>query len=260
VGSHDGGPAFHVSFKWVGQKPDEKLVFDHVGVTVRDYFAAHAPAVPDWFVYREPNPPTPPPAADLDDFDAKWARDISSDDCPEESLNHHDVKPERAAKIRDYARVYGAYWTARLAHLDRQAINRIVAWRYAYADAMLAARGDAGMISPPGFQDPLVQLRIHDLEEALTEAERLLREVAKQKEAYPNWAKAYEAAADRAAATLAPKPLSPQLGGFDPGPAAGRGPGLPPVSPTPGLSPAGGREDGRSASGPGGSSPRKEQA
>lgn len=49
----------------------------------------------------------------------------------------------------------------------------------------------------------------------------------------------------------APKPLSPQLGGSDPGPTAGRGPDSPDLS-DPGLSPGAASEASRSAARPGG--------
>jgi hypothetical protein len=167
--------------------------------------------------------------------------------------------------IRDYFAAHAVLTPSDIEYANRQYPNGVASVlagiRYQYADAMLVARGSAGPELEAEREAKIeAWLERDKLREVLVDAERLLREVAKQKGSYPNWAKAYEAAADRAAEVLAPKTLSPQLGDADPGPAAGRGPDLPAVSPTPGLSPAGGSEDGRPVEGPDGSSARKEQA
>lgn len=70
------------------------------GMTLRDWFAGQAPAIPLAFAFRAP--PSPP---------AAWTRD-------------YDVNDEARYE----------------ADLSAWVIAREVTWRYAYADAMLAAR------------------------------------------------------------------------------------------------------------------------
>ena len=141
-------------------------------MSAREYFAAHAPEAPDWFRYTEPNAPTAPPDGDLRDVDLRWARDIASGDISDSSFLAKEVGADRRAKILEYAKVYGDYLTQRTAHFTRKSMNKMVAWRYAYADAMVdgGINPDEAVGSLPGFTDPLVKLHVHDLGEALREA------------------------------------------------------------------------------------------
>ena len=147
-----------------------------IPMSLLEYFAAHAPEAPDWFSYTEPNAPAAPPDGDLRDVDLRWARDIASGDISDTSFLAKEVGLDRRAKILEYAKVYGDYLTQRLGHSNRQAMNKMVAWRYAYARAMVDARvnPDEAVAPLPGFSDPLVKLHIHDLREALQEALRAM--------------------------------------------------------------------------------------
>jgi hypothetical protein len=87
------------------------------GLTKREYFAAHAPTTPDWFEFdsneqKPPAPEQPGPAYGV-------------------SVRSLPVWAEHERKMR-------AYEYACKAHGLRWEMARIVAWRYAYADAMLA--------------------------------------------------------------------------------------------------------------------------
>lgn len=119
------------AFPTFSQPPGKSAQSD--GMTLRDYFAARAPAeIPDWFTHVEPSKAFPPMPdyTKLDETHQKIALDWQSDpvfDLPEELTWYGEkVKAHREGKRA---------W----AILDRR--ERYVQWRWAYADMMLAGRG-----------------------------------------------------------------------------------------------------------------------
>jgi hypothetical protein len=137
----DGGAAFP-GFEYVpGHGPNIPVDLPNggkewaayaTGMRLRDYFAAHAPLeVPEWFRHVEPKKNFPPDAdvEDLDETHRKLARDWRHDPCfdlPEEiAWWGEKVKAHRAARSE---------W------FEADVRARFIQWRWAYADAMLAAR------------------------------------------------------------------------------------------------------------------------
>lgn len=109
-------------------------------LTLREYHAAHAPAVPDWFEVdpRRPAPQMPrcerwltsDPICGLNNPQAdkecklieSWMRDPCYD------LPDH---------LRGFQQAFEVHHATLKAWRDENSITRIVAWRYAYADAMI---------------------------------------------------------------------------------------------------------------------------
>jgi hypothetical protein len=102
----DGGAAFPFSppCDQYGALPPG-FPFPELGMTLRDYFAAHAPDMPEyWTAPKEMLLPLPQPKG---------------------------RGPE-----------YAAEWEARNNALKHNALMHEVTWRWAYADAMIKARGN----------------------------------------------------------------------------------------------------------------------
>jgi hypothetical protein len=144
---YDGGQAFPT--------PGDELVGRTDGMTLRDYFAAHAPDMPAW--YDAANPPTRYPRAmpEVDrphDF-VEWDEgDDGAGRVTRLSLVARWRSPEPAGgrvawNLPQSLAAYQAQFEAWRAARDRwdraEAGRRYFAWRYAYADGMLEARGDA---------------------------------------------------------------------------------------------------------------------
>lgn len=119
----DGGPAFPMLGKIVDGEWESYSQF--TGMTLRDYFTAHAPAEPQpWFV------PTMPPAPDLTVWIGESGRKYDGENSAtrsEEGLR---------GKVRPVNMMAHCAW------LNEQAKQRYVQWPAAWADAMLAARGE----------------------------------------------------------------------------------------------------------------------
>lgn len=121
----DGGPAFPVP----GLQHDEAFN----GATLRDYFAAHAPAEPqDWFrpvMSAQPEKPayltntTPAEREELSGL-GDW---ICSEEC-------------KQPRVKAYAVAKEEYDAAMRKWLMDERFQRQVQWPYAWADAMLRAR------------------------------------------------------------------------------------------------------------------------
>lgn len=135
--SHDAMPA---NAQYFGDGPSHDEAQE--GMTLRDYFAAHAPEPPEWFSPTMPPKPRLPSWMDYlpyvpEVYDAV-ARFFDGG-APEEFVA--EVPPED----REAAQVFVAAWKeADRARHEWNAADRllqtIVQWRWHYADAMLAAR------------------------------------------------------------------------------------------------------------------------
>ena len=132
---NDGGPAFPSGRSYFS--PDGHLSSTDwvTGMTLRDYFLAHAPPVPDWWpaakypLWSMWNPPFLNDAAKMEMWHGwnDWLdeREIAPDLLAElkaakESQKEHDAKRERECVDAEF--------------------QRLVDWRIAYVDTMLAVR------------------------------------------------------------------------------------------------------------------------
>lgn len=130
----DGGPAF-LTTSQVSQNEATGEVTSHLylsdGVTLRDYFIAHAPAEPQpWFQPVMPPKPSLPCITELSDEDAKGWR-----------AERPEFAPERCSpELLDFAERMQKSMNA-CADWDReQQRQRYIQWPAAWADAMLEAR------------------------------------------------------------------------------------------------------------------------
>lgn len=119
----DGGAAF----------PDEI----NEGMSLRDYFAAHAPDdIPFWFTGPDlPEPPKPVPPPEIADYVRKWWFDNEPSDLvgflPDDApIEHHEMAD--------------AFQNENVAHCDaienrrnQLVIRKYFAWRWYYADMMI---------------------------------------------------------------------------------------------------------------------------
>jgi hypothetical protein len=117
----DGGPAFP-------QK--EPLTSDHPGMTMRQWYAAHAPNAPEWFRLDVEDMPTKIPAVP-ENWDAAERAEFAM-------IKEGTLPP--AAASDDVQVFWKRYEQARLrAEAWRQEMRqkKFFAWRWFYADMML---------------------------------------------------------------------------------------------------------------------------
>jgi hypothetical protein len=144
---NDGGPAFPLTTpaaEWDADNGGWRVTGSAIsGMTLRDYFAAHAPEVPEWFKFATPPLPTPlhysvaltmvPGYRDLYDRDRNTLRTWMSD-------GSYDIEPPLQA-IGDAAHRLIAERNLQMQEAMRaNAAGRFFAWRWYYADQMLAGR------------------------------------------------------------------------------------------------------------------------
>lgn len=110
------------------------------GMTLREYFAAHAPTeIPTWFVHVEPTRNYPPMpdinevSREADDVHRKIALDWQHDPC----FELEDHTPE----LKWYSDEVKAHRAGREAWREQDIRARYFQWRYAYADGMLEFGG-----------------------------------------------------------------------------------------------------------------------
>lgn len=140
---NDGGPAFpRPAFAPddVGYE-DCGITEEQDGMTLRDYFAAHAPPVPYWF---EPNMPGKPKLSSAKDYPFSKAameaiRDWVHDPCydVEEAAGFTPADVETLARFKTNQKEEIA---ARVKWNLTRELQKSVQWRWQYADAMLAER------------------------------------------------------------------------------------------------------------------------
>ena len=138
--SNNGGPAFPTrGYGRPAASREEAVERKRMeGLSVRDYFAAHAPPIPDWWPDADEVPPTPEPSflGDGTVMREMWFYWIESPDAYRESripadmleeFKKHHALYEQQCEEREKAVI--------MAHMERE-----TNWRYCYAAAMLAAR------------------------------------------------------------------------------------------------------------------------
>lgn len=138
----DGGPAFpiptpdHQTFEPANVAELRRLAS---GMTLRDYFIAHAPAEPQrWFEpAMPPAPRVPVPYIDLERGTPLYVELVSH--IHQGNTEYEDLSPA----AQEWADMRKAAVTAFEAYERERAKQRYVQWPAAWADAMLAARGTA---------------------------------------------------------------------------------------------------------------------
>lgn len=130
----DGGPAFPAPD--LGEQ-DFNQRAAYPGMTLRDYFAAKAPAEPQqWFKPAMPHPhPSAPAIPDFTEAEREEYRAYNGD-----ALEIEQIESPRLAgylRSRIFHNKQSRDWNE---DYEKQ---RFVQWPYAWADAMLAARGAA---------------------------------------------------------------------------------------------------------------------
>lgn len=121
-----GGPAFPA------QHFD--LAEGEHGLTIRDWFAAHAPFEPQpWF---EPTMPMPRPKLPLRPTDFTDEERVELEGWGD----YYDTKDLKSPRVKEYATAFDAAKKESVAW-DKEAVRqRYVQWPFAWADAMLKAR------------------------------------------------------------------------------------------------------------------------
>ena len=129
----DGGPAFP---RPLGSISGEEWSTAQEGMSLRDYFAAHAPPVPDWFMAKEPDyAALPLPAGFFDDKEKLEAWRGHGD-----YLNDKDIKPEWLAEFQDRKERIRAHRVEHDAVVVRFRFARLAKWAFTYATEMVAGR------------------------------------------------------------------------------------------------------------------------
>lgn len=150
---NDGGPAFPVECSWSGDKPHGLQTGPasgwETGLSVRDWFATHAPTdVPPWF--RLENAPQVPRLIGAEDAlkiapgydtltkdDRRKVLDWLCDPCWEVD---DEVSPEVASIAHCAMDSINAARAAHDAAIVEIEVMRLIAWRWHYADLMIRAR------------------------------------------------------------------------------------------------------------------------
>lgn len=102
---------------------------DIPNVTARAYFAAHAPEKPaSWF--QPPAPPTfvpPPELPPSIDAEDRWR-----------IQDQEDLRADASPSTREWHKAYADYYAERRGDAQAYSQKCDIAWRWAWADAMLA--------------------------------------------------------------------------------------------------------------------------
>lgn len=115
----------------------------YCGMDLLDYFAAHAPEIPDWFEFafaRDYDFGKPPEVPDMPCLDQKQRDTVRW--MANEGYGESDVD-DSLRDLWPHVATYKAYFKARDKHQHASKVRRFVAWRWFYAESMLAARAPA---------------------------------------------------------------------------------------------------------------------
>lgn len=111
-----------------------------VVLTLRDYFAAHAPAAPDWFVsVDQPQRPAPPAMPSNLHQDTKDAL-LAWGGVAFRGYLRTKIAPRDYDAADGYIAAFDDYMVAIDAWEARRRSDRLTQWAYAYSDAMLRER------------------------------------------------------------------------------------------------------------------------
>lgn len=140
------------------------------GMSVRAYYAAHAPEMPDWWEWTNPVPRPATPRADKELSQEHYAQWQGLGDY----FERKDVAPEVIAFEERFSAVAVEVkeWTV----LDR--MGKLTAWRRAYAESMVATDVGAGAAVDDGSREQLLEVLVSALR-ASREMVRLVSNTAK---------------------------------------------------------------------------------
>lgn len=135
-----GGYAFPV--------PQDAYDIGECGMSLREYLAAHAPDMPVWFNMPYEPQPSRPSIIDGDHLSnprireacLAWRRSSQRDNVPAHDLALAGETEAEKKFLRDYQAQFEAYAEACEDRRIRHDRKRYFAWRWHYADAMIAAR------------------------------------------------------------------------------------------------------------------------
>jgi hypothetical protein len=100
-------------------------------IVIRAYFASHAPEAPDWFKYQPPtNKPLMPPMPNFTpEQKEKFEQFVCHDTCRDWEVSQYVRQREQAKAAQDGWR-------------DACRERKFFAWRWYYADQMMASMGE----------------------------------------------------------------------------------------------------------------------
>lgn len=125
----DGGAAFPCGVMQDGHNPGQEPW--QRGISMRDYFMAHAPAEPQpWFVPLMPEKPELPDPG----------RELSAEDAAEWRRLDEFAAEEGNERVKAFCERRSVAWSERHAWETERDKQRYVQWPAAWADAMLRAR------------------------------------------------------------------------------------------------------------------------
>lgn len=116
--------------------PDEMA--NHLGLSKREYFAAHAPEMPGWFtrgIKLEPYKGVQPP---------RWQDQPEPFQEEARLWQQGEWNEKISEELEDFRKSVHEYHAELTAHDIRQRTIQLRAWRYYYADMMLAEEREEG--------------------------------------------------------------------------------------------------------------------
>jgi hypothetical protein len=128
-----GGPAYPSEIV-AGRGPmGEAVKQHHPGMSLRQYYAAHAPAVPDWFKYNHDERPPSPHLSELTFDQAVQFKMWMSLRPPKEPLD---------PAVKDFIERKKSSKEELDEWRDRMREAKFFAWRWHYADMMMKTGGE----------------------------------------------------------------------------------------------------------------------
>ena len=118
-------------------------------ITLLDYFAAHAPEIPDWFIYEEQNKPKKPNRF-YEEFGInstnpdkeiiiEYYNEESETFIPSFYKNFESETIERIeSALKKFNEDWEKYYNESSNYEIKQKINKLVNWRFFYANNMIA--------------------------------------------------------------------------------------------------------------------------
>ena len=141
---NNGGPAFPrpIGNNGASEFVNREVSCEAEGMSLRDYFAAHAPAEPQaWFEpTMPPYPQTPPVPADLPEAVRCRIESWCNDPCYDLVGLFGNANPELLQRVQAFDDAWSAARKEQRAHNLEYARRQLVQWPWAWADAMLAER------------------------------------------------------------------------------------------------------------------------
>lgn len=124
----DGGPAFPITPMTCATCGSKLHTEPNQGMSLRDWFAGHAPDAPEWFDF------------DFGEAEPKAPESVGSWAAHGDEITSHRKGTDGYEKVVEYRKKEAFYREAEKAWRRRRELARLSAWRFSYADAMLAAR------------------------------------------------------------------------------------------------------------------------